>query len=641
MSINRNILLMACILLMSGLTLPFSAADEMAVPTVRYIAEEFPPFVYLEDGRPTGLGVELLIEIRNETGLEITPKAIDILPLHEGLNLTADTPGTIFFSIARSPEREEKYAWIGPFASYDIVLFSLRSRNITIASPEDLAQYTIGAVTSDIAISEIKRQNIPEVKILTRDEPEDLIVDLNEGVIDVFATGDMAGEYFIRKEGFRPELYTIVYHLNTIPLYFVLSRETPNNMINQFQEGLDKIKIPEDGELSRYDKIVHSWLPSIGLGRLTYYTEEYYPYNYQDNGTAKGIAVDILKEVFSILKTDIPDRSIRFVPWEEGYNTALSTPDTVIFSTVQIPEREDLFLWAGPVVSHKNVIFTRNLTIKDLGDPINRSMFCIGVVTDDSANHDLENAGFSRVHSTSEAFNLIGALEKGEIDGFAYAESTGWNLINRYAEEPTSFRVAYEFDPNLLYFAFHKTTPETLVRSFQSALDIIRTEKDKDGIARYERILYQYLTPGYALEPISEEQVLDLIHTTADSLSLNAEKTIRNINQGISPYIDSKNPDLYVFVYDTDVNMVAHAANPRMVGANYHLKTDVAGNAFRDEIVQGALENGTGWVAYVYSNPIYSGLYWKTTAYKLVTGSDGNRYVVCSGMYLTNHSQEE
>jgi polar amino acid transport system substrate-binding protein len=54
---------------------------------------------------------------------------------------------------------------------------------------------------------------------------------------------------------------------------------------------------------------------------------------------------------------------------------------------------------------------------------------------------------------------------------------------------------------------------------------------------------------------------------------------------------------------------------------------------FRDELISGAVDNGTGWVDYIWTNPAMGGLFYKTTYYKLVTGSNGVEYVVCGGKY--------
>ncbi len=62
-------------------------------------------------------------------------------------------------------------------------------------------------------------------------------------------------------------------------------------------------------------------------------------------------------------------------------------------------------------------------------------------------------------------------------------------------------------------------------------------------------------------------------------------------------------------------------------------KPDVSGKMFRDEILAGALNNGTGWVDYIYTKPGQGGLYYKTTYYKLTTGRDGELYIVCAGKY--------
>ena len=87
--------------------------------------------------------------------------------------------------------------------------------------------------------------------------------------------------------------------------------------------------------------------------------------------------------------------------------------------------------------------------------------------------------------------------------------------------------------------------------------------------------------------------------------------------------------------------MVAHADNIQVVGENFRGKTDVTGKPFRDEILEGALNNGTGWVDYVYMHPVQANLYYKTTYYRLTRGSDGNFYIVCSGNYKDCHNESE
>jgi polar amino acid transport system substrate-binding protein len=112
-----------------------------------------------------------------------------------------------------------------------------------------------------------------------------------------------------------------------------------------------------------------------------------------------------------------------------------------------------------------------------------------------------------------------------------------------------------------------------------------------------------------------------------------ASGTIRKINAGEPPYLDKANPQLYIYVYDTNVNLVANADNPAVVGRCFRGVPDIAGKLFRDGIVQGAVDNGKGWEDYVFTIPGKIGIYNKSAYYMLAAGSDGKQYIVCAGRY--------
>lgn len=135
----------------------------------------------------------------------------------------------------------------------------------------------------------------------------------------------------------------------------------------------------------------------------------------------------------------------------------------------------------------------------------------------------------------------------------------------------------------------------------------------------------------HAESEITESQVIALVDQAAKDLEAGASQTLEKISAGEAPYKDKEQSELYVFVYDDQVNMLAHPKK-ELVGRSYKGLPDVRGKAFRDEIVEGALKNGTGWVSYSYQKPGESGMWKKKTYYKLVE-ADGKKYVVCAGMY--------
>lgn len=100
----------------------------------------------------------------------------------------------------------------------------------------------------------------------------------------------------------------------------------------------------------------------------------------------------------------------------------------------------------------------------------------------------------------------------------------------------------------------------------------------------------------------------------------------REINNPVGPF---RRGDLYVFVYDSNMTMLAHPVKPELVGQNLLNKKDWAGGKyFRKEIRDVVMAKGSGWVDYEYDNPSNGQKEPKITYAKEVDGM-----IVCSGAY--------
>ena len=128
------------------------------------------------------------------------------------------------------------------------------------------------------------------------------------------------------------------------------------------------------------------------------------------------------------------------------------------------------------------------------------------------------------------------------------------------------------------------------------------------------------------------EEVTALVEQTSEDISQNLYQTLAKINMGEHPYKNLDNPSLYVFVLDTDLNLIAHFKTA-IVGRNMKGKPDVKGKLYRDEFLVVAKKDGSGWVDYYFENPKTKEIEHKNTFVKLAKGSDGKDYLVCSGMY--------
>jgi len=371
------------------------------------------------------------------------------------------------------------------------------------------------------------------------------------------------------------------------------------------------------------------------VGDLIYMTEQYPPFNYTEKGRLQGISVDLLEAMLKKENTDFSRDRVRLTNWTTGYQAALKKKNTVLFSTTRTPEREKLFQWVGPIAPTKVIIIAR----KDRSFKINTfndlKKLKLAVIRDDIGEQLLAKGGIKGKAITirENTEDIVRMLEAGTVDAWAYEETAGLWLIKHLTANPLNFEDVYCLYEGELYFAINRKTPKHLVQTLQLTLNDLKREKAKDGFSVYEKIFDYYLKPRYINDRITNEQAMRMVDRTAADLVRDASGTISKINAGEHPYRDKDNLAFYVFAYDTDVTMIAHGDNIKMIGKNFKGKTDINGKAFRDEIVSRALQNGGGWEDYVYTNPGESGLYYKTTYFKSAKGSDGKTYIVCSGKF--------
>lgn len=371
------------------------------------------------------------------------------------------------------------------------------------------------------------------------------------------------------------------------------------------------------------------------VGNLTFYTEENPPFNYVENGTLQGISVDLLEMITARMGEEVSRDRVQVVPWTVGYQAALSGPDTVLFTAARIPARESSFSWAGPVYAYTNALFARADREISITSPEDLQYYRIGVIPDDITILQLREAGVNQSNLVQETDVgiLVALLQSGEIDLLGYQEEAGRYFASQLTGEESSLKVVYRLPALEGYYVFSRDVPESTVQAFQQALDTIKIEKAETGFTEYDRILYRHVGVGCARKQFSDTAVMNLVNQTASDIAENAPETLRKIASAEAPYRDPENPALYVFVFDTNVTVVSQAYNPSQIGVNFKGKTDVAGKAFRDEIVSGALQNGSGWVDYIFDNPAEPGLFAKTSYYRVAQGSDGTTYIVGSGTY--------
>jgi polar amino acid transport system substrate-binding protein len=418
--------------------------------------------------------------------------------------------------------------------------------------------------------------------------------------------------------------------------YYAFNKNVSDSTVESFQQALDSLKQEKDtAGISTYERILGRHIPSIGLAQLNYLTEEWAPFNYQEEENVTGISVATLEAVFRNIGVNRTRENVRIVPLAEGFQAAQNNTSTVLFSIVRTPEREPLYKWAGPFTKASFVLYAPVRSNITISSPEDLNKYQIGAVQTSIENDLLTSQGVNASHiingQTPE--DLLRMMEEGQIDMWATGDLAGRHQMLQTAADPDAYEIVYTLSENDFYYIFSKDVSDTLISDFQQALDTVKNQKDSQGVSEYERIIYRNLGVGCTRQTFTDEEVMALVNTTSSAIEKDALDTFRRINAAEAPYQNAEEPALYTFVYDTNMTVVAHANNILLVGVNFKGKTDVTGKQYRDEILAGALENGTGWVDYVYMHPVQTNLYYKTTYYRLTQGSDGKSYIVCSGNF--------
>ncbi len=148
---------------------------------------------------------------------------------------------------------------------------------------------------------------------------------------------------------------------------------------------------------------------------LVAYTEEWAPYNYSEAGEVKGISTDIFRAMCARANLDC---EVRMTPWTRGYEAALESPDTLVFSTVRNAERADKFVWIGPISSGPVQLYAlrdgpvKGTRFRDL------QTYRIGMVRGDPIEQDLRAKGIraEQIDETNSNASNLRKLLHGHVD---------------------------------------------------------------------------------------------------------------------------------------------------------------------------------------------------------------------------------
>ncbi|WP_095127561.1 ABC transporter substrate-binding protein [Pseudomonas sp. Irchel s3h14] len=206
------------------------------------LTENFPPYNMAKNGKNfaqdeniNGIAVDIVREMFKRA--EVTYSLTLRFPWERIYKLALEKPGYGVFVMARLPDRENLFKWVGPIGPDDWIMLAKADSKISLESLEQARKYKIGAYKGDAIAETLAKQGLKPIVVL-RDQ--DNAKKLVNGQIDLWATGDPAGRYLARQDGVTG-LKTVL-RFNSAQLYLALNKDVSDEIVAKLQAALDQLR---------------------------------------------------------------------------------------------------------------------------------------------------------------------------------------------------------------------------------------------------------------------------------------------------------------------------------------------------------------------------------------------------------------
>ncbi|HBS81387.1 MAG TPA: amino acid ABC transporter substrate-binding protein [Pseudomonas sp.] len=225
---------------------------------VTVVTEELPPYNMTVDGKLTGMATEVVQAVLDEVG---EAARIQSMPWARAYDIALNSENVLIYSIARTPQRENLFKWVGVIAPTRWFLFSLPGTEFNLKSLDDARQYQIATVKEDVGEQYLIDKGFAIGRNLqSSNKYEHNYEKLKAGRVNLWISNELNAHYLVRQASGSPG-DTAVPQLNLDDLgganglCMAFSRNTPDEVVERFRQALARVRA--DG---RYDTIAARWL---------------------------------------------------------------------------------------------------------------------------------------------------------------------------------------------------------------------------------------------------------------------------------------------------------------------------------------------------------------------------------------------
>lgn len=210
-----------------------------AMDKINLITEDWPPYNYFEGQKLVGYSTDIVRLVLKELGIS---EKIEVFPSMRAAQILESEKRTMFFSYIRTPKRENKFKWIGPFGMQSIYFYKRKNSPLEINNMEDAKKvHSVCSRSGGLVFDTLNELGFKNLDTSTN--AKNIYLKAIIGRCDLAISETHLGYVYWMKDLKQPidALVETPVYVSSSPLYIVATKDIPDSEIILWQKALDKV----------------------------------------------------------------------------------------------------------------------------------------------------------------------------------------------------------------------------------------------------------------------------------------------------------------------------------------------------------------------------------------------------------------
>jgi len=210
------------------------------------VTEHLAPFQIVNSASITGLSTEIVKATLNESGYIYN---IEAHPWSLSYNRAKQEENICIYSLARIPERNLLFQWVGHITTSSISLYTLKKNKLTFSNLNEAKKYRIAVIKDDVTHHFLLSKGFVEndnLYVMSNYDALLLLLDTPSRQIDLVVLNDdlLNSRIKSKEEALK---YSNAYTLEelTLNFYFACSLKTDKSIVNNLINTMKKLELSE------------------------------------------------------------------------------------------------------------------------------------------------------------------------------------------------------------------------------------------------------------------------------------------------------------------------------------------------------------------------------------------------------------